>query len=103
MKHEGDCAFGFGSASGVGGAAVAALRAIDHPLLGQHQLQRASALLVAVRASRQVLQSGGTTAAMRSIRKQLSQDPWIIYGAYHDDTLDKEITVSVLASGIRET
>ena len=103
LSHEGDCAFGFGSASGAGGAAVAALRAIDHPLLGQHQLQRASALLVAVRASRQVLQSGGTTAAMRSIRKQLSQDPWIIYGAYHDDTLNKEITVSVLASGIRET
>lgn len=103
LSHEGDCAFGFGSASVVDGAAVAALHAIDHPLLGQHRLQRASAVLVAVRASRQVLQSGGTTAAMRSIKKQLSPDAWVIYGAYHDDTLDKEITVSVLASGIRET
>lgn len=103
LSHEGDCAFGFGSARGVGGAAAAALHAIDHPLLGQHRLQRASALLMAVRASRQVFQSGDSMAAMRSIRKQLSQDPWIIYGAYHDDTLDNEITVSILASGIRET
>ena len=103
LSHEGDCAFGFGSASGVNGAEAATRKAIDHPLLGQHRLQRASALLVAVRASRQVLQSGGTMATMRNIREQLSQDLWIIYGAYHDDTLDNEITVSVLASGIRET
>ena len=103
LSHEGDCAFGFGSASGVNGAEAATRKAIDHPLLGQHRLQRASALLMAVRASRQVFHLGDSMAAMRNIRKQLSQDPWIIYGAYHDDTLDNEITVSVLASGIRET
>ncbi|WP_309679215.1 hypothetical protein [Polaromonas sp.] len=101
LSHEGDCAFGFGSASGVDGAAVAALHAIDHPLLGRSRLQRASTVLMAVRASPQVLKLGDSMSAMRSIRKQLSQDPWIIYGTYHDDTLDNEITVSVLASGIR--
>ena len=100
LSHEGDCAFGFGSASGVEGVAVAALHAIDHPLLGLHRLQKASAVLMAVRASPQVFRLGGSTAAMKSIKKQLSQDPWIIYGAYHDDTLDNEITVSVLANGI---
>lgn len=103
LSQEGDCAFGFGSASGVDGAALAALHAIDHPLLGQNRLQRASAILMSVRASRQVLKLGGSRAAMRNIRKQLSQDPWIIYSVYHDDTLDSEIAVSVLASGIRET
>ena len=102
LSHEGDCAFGFGTASAVEGPAVAARHAIDHPLLGQYRLQRASALLMAVRASRQVFQLGDSMAAMRNIKKQLSKDPWIIYGSYHDDTLDNEITVSVLISGIRD-
>lgn len=103
LSHEGDCAFGFGSASGVDGAALAALHAIDHPLLGQHRLQRASAALIAVRASRQAFISQESRYALKSIRSQLSPDAWVIYGAYHDDTLGNEITVSVLASGIRKT
>ena len=98
LSHEGDCAFGFGSASS---AEAAALTAIDHPLLGQHRLQRAAAILMTVRAPTGVLKLGILTSAMRSIRKQLRQDPWIIYGAHHDDTLGDEISVSVLASGIR--
>ena len=98
LGHEGDCAFGFGSAYS---AEAAALTAIDYPLLGQPRLQRAAAVLMTVRASTGVLKLGVSTSAMRSIRKQLPQDPWIIYGAYHDDTLGDEISVSVLASGIR--
>ena len=103
LSHEGDCAFGFGSASGVEGAAVAALHAIDHPLLGQHRLQRASAALIAVRASRQTFISQESKYALKSIRNLLPPDACVIYGAYHDDTLGNDITVSVLASGIRET
>ena len=45
---------------------------------------------------------GDSMSAMRSIRKQLSQDPWIIYGTYYEAHLNNEITVSVLASGIRD-
>ena len=84
LGHEGDCAFGFGSGNS---AEAAALTAIDCPQLGQHRLQRAAAVLMTVRASTGVLKLGVSTSAMRSIRKQLPQDPWIIYGAYHDDTL----------------
>lgn len=102
LSHEGDCAFGFGSASGVNGAAVAAVHAINHPLLGQSRLQRASAVLIAVRAPPGVLKLGDSMSAMRSIRKRLSQDPWIIYGTYYEAHLGNEITVSVLASGIRD-
>ena len=98
MSHEGDCAFGFGSASS---AEAAALTAIDHPLLGPHRLQRAAAILMTVRAPTGVLKLGVSTGAMRSIRKQLPQDPWIVYAACHDDTRGDEISVSVLASGIR--
>lgn len=98
LSHEGDCAFGFGSASS---AEAAALTAIDHPLLGQHRLKRAAAILMTVRAPTGVMKLGVSLSAMRSIRKQLPQDPWIVYAAYHDDTRGDGISVSVLASGIR--
>lgn len=100
LSHEGDCAFGFGSASGFNGAEAAAFNAIDHPLLGQNRLQRASAALIAVGASRQVLMLRDSVIALRNVRKHLSPDAWIIYGTAYDDTLGDEITVSVLASGI---
>ena len=100
-SHEGDCAFGFGSASGVNGVEAAIRKAIDHPLLGQNRLQRASAALIAVRSSQQNLLFQESKHVLKSIRNQLSPDAWVIYGAHHDDTLGNEITVSVLASGIR--
>jgi cell division protein FtsZ len=98
LSHKGDCAFGFGSESS---AEAAALTAIDHPLLGLHRLQRAAAILMTVRAPAGVLKLGVSTSAMRSIRKQLPQDPWIICAAHHHDTRGDEILVSVLASGIQ--
>lgn len=102
LSHEGDCAFGFGSASVINGAEAAALHAISHPLLGQSRLQNASAVLIAVKGLPGSLKLSDPFKAVRSIRKHLPQDPWIIYGAHHDDTLDNQITVSVLASGIRD-
>ena len=101
LSHEGNCAFGFGSASGVNGVEAAIRKAIDHPLLGQNRLQRASAALIAVRSSQQNLLFQESKHALKSIRNQLSPDAWVIYGAHHDDTLGNEITVSILVSGIR--
>ena len=101
LSHEGDCAFGFGSASCAEGAEVATRKAIDHPLLGQLQLRRASAALIAVRSSQRTALLQESKNVLRSIRNQLHPDAWVIYGAHHDDTLGDEITVSVLASGIR--
>jgi cell division protein FtsZ len=98
--QAGDCAFGFGSCSSMNGAEAATRHAIDHPLLGQHRLQRASAVLIAIGASRRVLMLRDSMTALRSIRKHLSPDASIIYGTAYDDTLGDEITVSVLASGI---
>lgn len=100
LGQVGDCAFGFGSSSGMNGAEAATRHAIDHPLLGQHRLQRASAVLIAIGASRRVLMLRDSMTALRSIRKHLSPDASIIYGTAYDDTLGDEITVSVLSSGI---
>lgn len=102
LSHKGDCAFGFGSSSGISGAADATLHAINHPMLGQRRLQQASAVLIVLRAPPGVLMLGDSRSAMRSIRKHLSQNAWIVYGTYYEANLGNEITVSVLASGIRD-
>ena len=99
LSHEGDCAFGFGSAHS---AEAAALTAINHPLLGRSRLQQASGVLIAVRAPPEVLKLRDSISAMRSIRKQLSQDPWILWGTYYEAHPGSDITVSILASGIRD-
>ena len=102
LNHEGDSAFGFGSSCHQEGAEVAAQQAIDHALLGQDRLQRASAVLVAVAASPQVLKLRDSQDAIKSIRKHLSPDAWIIYGVAADAELGSAITVSILATGIQE-
>lgn len=101
LNHEGDSAFGFGSASGVNGAANAARLAISHPLLGQRRLKQASAIFITVTASPGVLMLGDMASAMRSIRKQLFQDPRILFGTYYEPSFDNEVTISILACGIR--
>ncbi len=103
LSHEGDCAFGFGSARYQNGAENAARHAMAHPLLGQERLIRASAVLVAIGASPQVIRQKGPNVAIKNIRSQLNPDAWIIYGIDSDPNLGDETTVSILASGIRET
>ena len=103
LSQEGDCAFGFGSASGVDGAAVATRKAIDHSMLGQHRLRRASAALVAIAAPPGFLMPRDSKIALSSVRKLLLQDAYVIYGTAYDDKPGKEMTVSILASGIRKT
>lgn len=51
LSPEGDRAFGFGSASAVDGAEVAALNAIDDPLLGQNRLQLSAKSLLMCRCN----------------------------------------------------
>ncbi len=97
LSHKGECAFGFGSAHS---AKAAALTAISHPLLGQHRLRHASALMVVVRAPPGVLMLRDSVAAMRSLGQHLHLDPWMIHGTYFEDIPDNQITVAVLASGI---
>ena len=103
LSQEGDCAFGFGSASGVDGAAAATRKAIDHPLLGQHRLRRASAALVAIAAPRGFLMPRDSKIALNSVRKLLPPDAYVIYSTAYDNNPGNEMTVSILASGIRRT
>ena len=84
-------------------AAVATGKAIDHSLLGQHRLQRASAALVAMAAPPVFLMQRDSKIVLNSVRKLLPQDAYVIYGTAHDDEPGNEMTVSILASSIQES
>ena len=70
---------------------------------GQHRLRRASAALVAMTAPPGFLMARDSKIALNSVRKLLPQDAHVIYGTAYDDNPGNEMTVSVLASGIRES
>lgn len=109
LSQEGDCAFGFGSASGLNGAEVAARQAIEHPFLGQSRLQWASAVLVAIesRPHPQALLLRESKNVTYSVRKLLSPQADIFYSVTvqpdGDNRLDSgDFRVSILANGIQE-
>jgi cell division protein FtsZ len=99
LNQEGDCAFGFGSATSREDVQAAALRAIDHPMLGRDRMQQTSAALVSIGASLTVLTLRDISSALKTVREQLPADAWVMYGAHHDPSLGDAITVSILANG----
>ena len=97
-NQEGECAFGFGSANDARDAATAA---INSPLLGQGQLLRASAALIAIEAPQQFLQLQDSWTVLNSVREQMSSNADVLFATTYDEDLDQNITVSILANGIR--
>ena len=100
MRQDGDCAFGFGTAKTPDGAATAARRAIDHPSLGQDRLKRASAALVSISGTPNVLNLHESSDAFRTVRRQLPPNAYVIYGAHVVETPGHDFAVSILANGI---
>jgi len=98
LSQEGDCAFGFGSAKDAHGAATAA---IDHPLLGRGRLQRASSALISIEAPQKLLQLQDSWTVLNSVREQISRVAYMAFGTTYNEDLGKEVTVSILANGIR--
>ena len=91
---------GFGSAKDALSAATAA---IEHPLLGRGRLERASSALIAINAPQQFLQLQDSWTVLNSVRKHMTRDAQVLFGTTYDENLGKEITVSILANGIRQT
>ena len=100
LNQEGECALGFGSAKDALSAATAA---IEHPLLGRGRLERASSALIAINAPQQFLQLQDSWTVLNSVRKHMTRDAQVLFGTTYDENLGKEITVSILANGIRQT
>lgn len=103
LGKEGQCAFAFGSASGVNGAQAAVDLAMRHPFLGQGRLQRASAALVAIEVPPNTLFLREAREIMFQVRRYLPPNSDILYSSVSTTPVDRDdFRVAILASGIRD-
>lgn len=101
MDGMGSAVMGTGQSSGEQRAIEAAEEAIANPLLDDVSLQGAKGLLISITGGDDLTLYEVDEAATR-IRNEVDPDANIILGAAFDDTLNGEIRVSIVASGVDE-
>jgi len=99
MQGMGKAMMGTGEASGDSRAIEAAEAAISNPLLDDVSMKGASGLLISITGGNDLTLYEVDEAASR-IREEVDQDANIILGATFDDSLDGQIRVSVVATGL---
>ena len=97
MKDAGSAVMGMGVASGDDRAVVATRDAVSSPLL-EVSIGGAKSALVSITGSRE-LSMHEISECMEIVQQYLSDDAHVIVGAAIDDTMEKEIKVTVLATG----
>lgn len=98
MKDMGLAVMGTGKASGEDRAQQAALKAISSPLLENMSIDGAHGVLLNISGGRN-LGLHEISEAASVIYDQAAQDAHIIVGAVFDDTMDEEISVTIIATG----
>lgn len=99
MGGMGKAMMGTGEASGERRALEAAEAAISNPLLDNASMRGASGVLINISGGLDMTLFEADEAAQR-IKDELAQDANIIFGSTFDKTLDSQIRVSVVATGI---
>ena len=100
MSEQGMAMMGSASASGIDRARVAAEQAIACPLLEGVNLAGARGVLVNITASSETLKLRETREVMNTIRAYAADDATIIYGGASDDSLEDQLRVTVIATGL---
>jgi cell division protein FtsZ len=100
MGEPGKAMMGTAAASGPDRARIAAEQAVACPLLEGIDLSGAKGVLVLITAAKGSLKLSESKLAMNTIRAYASPDAHVIYGTAYDDTLDKDIRVTVVATGL---
>ncbi len=99
MRNMGKAMMGTGQASGEKRALTAAEAAIANPLLDETSMRGARGLLISITGGNDLTLYEVDEAATR-IREEVDPDANIILGATFDASLDGQIRVSVVATGI---
>ncbi len=99
MGEQGKAMMGTATASGEDRARIAAENAVQSPLLEGVDLSGARGILVNITASRG-LKLKETRIAMDTIRAFAAEDATIIMGTVYDDSLEDEVRVTVVATGL---
>ena len=99
MSRAGLAIMGIGISKGENRAVEAAERAISHPLLEDIAISGAKGVLMNITSNSDLTMEEMTEASER-IYKEVGDDADIIWGTVVDDTLDDEMRVTVIATGI---
>ena len=99
MSRAGLAIMGIGVASGENRAIEAAERAISHPLLEDISIAGAKEVLMNITCSSDLTMEEMSEASER-VCSEVGDDAEIIWGAVFDDSLDNEMSVTVIATGI---
>ncbi len=99
MSRAGLAIMGIGVANGENRATEAAERAISHPLLDDISIASAKGVLMNITCPSDLTMEEMAEASER-IYSEVGEDADIIWGAVIDDSLDDELSVTVIATGI---
>ena len=100
MSEHGMAMMGSAASSGIDRARIAAEQAVACPLLEGVNLSGARGVLVNISASAASLKLRETKEVMNTIRAFAADDATIIYGGVFDESLDDELRVTVIATGL---
>ena len=98
MENMGLGMIGVATATGADRARIAAQNAITSPLLKDIDLAVAQGLLVSISASRS-LKMKEINEVMNTVRESVAEDAHIIFGTSYDESLGRNIQVSIIATG----
>ena len=100
MSEQGMAMMGSAQMSGMDRARIAAEQAIASPLLEGVTLSGARGVLVNITATRESLKHGEVKAVMNTVRSFAADDATIIFGAVYDPTMEDNLRVTVVATGL---
>ena len=100
MKEVGPALMGAGVGVGENRAIEAAKRAIDNPLLQDIGIDGAKGVLINISASEETFTMNEFMEASSLIQEKAHDDANIIVGALFDDSLQDEMRVTVIATGV---
>jgi len=100
MGEPGKAMMGTALAAGPDRARIAAEQAVACPLLDGIDLSGAKGVLVLITAAKGSLKLSESKLAMNTIRAYASPDAHVIYGTAYDDSLDDQVRVTVVATGL---
>ena len=100
MGEPGKAMMGTAVAAGPDRSRIAAEQAGACPLLEGIDLSGAKGVLVLISAAKGSLKLSESKLAMNTIRAYAAADAQVIYGTAYDDSLDDQIRVTVVATGL---
>ncbi len=102
MSFRGDAVIGMGYAKGESRGASAAQIALDCPILEDASVEGAAAMLVTITGPAN-LSMGDISECMNVIRERTGEETEVIFGAIIDETLEEEIRLTIVATGINKS